>query len=69
MKFVLKRENWTKDAAIIWGDLLDLDGPATFEEAAADLSKNDFAGNFDDYFNADGSSKGPCALGITVETE
>lgn len=69
MKFVLNRKDWTDKAASLWGDLLGLDRPVTFEEAVDDLTKNGFGGNFADYFNADGSSKGPCSLGITVENE
>lgn len=70
MKFALKRTDWTDAAASLWGfDLLGLDRPATFEEAQDSLTKHGFGGHFGDYFNEDGSSKGPCALGITVESE
>ncbi len=69
MKFVLKQENWTDDAASLWGDLMNLDRPATYEEAKRDLEQHGYDGQFVFYFNEDGSSKGPCSLGITVETE
>ena len=69
MKFVLKRKDWTEAAASLWGDLLALDRPATFEEAKRDLAEHGFDGTFAHYFHEDGSSKGPCSLGITVENE
>lgn len=65
MEFALKIEDWTDDAASLWGDMLGLDRPATFDEALADFEANGFGGNFDDYFDA-GEYKGPCALGVSV---
>ena len=65
-KLELKRENWTDAVAWLWGDTLELGRPATFDEACANVAKNGFSVCADDYFNDDGSYKGPCALGISV---
>lgn len=67
MRFELRTENWTAEAASLWGDLLELGRPATFEEAKADLREHGFDGSFADYFRPDGSYKGPCTLAISVE--
>jgi len=67
MRFALLQANWTNDAASIWGDMLELDRPATFIEAKASFDMDGTDGNFADYFDDTGAYKGPCALGISVE--
>lgn len=69
MKFALRLKDWTPETASLWGDMLRLDRPATFEEASDDFEKRDFGGYFADYFDADGKYLGPCGLGVTVEDQ
>lgn len=66
MRFALLEQNFTAEAASLWGDLLSLDRPATFQEAKTDFDKNGCEFSFDDYFDGD-EYKGPCSLGISVE--
>lgn len=66
MHFALKPENWTPEAASLWGDLLALNRSADFEEAVADFNRGDFGGQFADYFDGE-KYKGPCSLGVSVE--
>lgn len=66
MRFNMLPKHFTDSVAWLWGDLLDLERPATFEEAYQAFQR-DFGGNFDDYYDDAGLYKGPCALGISVE--
>lgn len=62
----LKESDFTQEVASLWGDLLDLGRPATFEEASDDFAKGVFGGSPADYFDAAGKYKGPCALGLSI---
>lgn len=67
MHFALLENNWTDEAASIWGDMLELSRPATYAEAKADFDKNGVGFAFADYFDDDLGYMGPCPMGVSVE--
>lgn len=67
MRFALLAANWTDEAASIWGDTLELGRAATYDEAKAAFDKDGVGFRFADYFNEDGTPKGPCTMAVSVE--
>ena len=66
MEFDLKQKDWTDEAASLWGDILELDRPATFAEARHSFHEDDLMVLIENYFDPDGKYQGPCELGISI---
>jgi hypothetical protein len=70
MTFVLLEDCFDDAAAWIWSDMLGLDRPATFAEAADAFERSSDDGNEADYYDYNtGAYLGPDAMAIGIRKE